>query len=362
MNDPEPAPATPPPAESGTARTPLPRIFTSTRGYTVKDQVELWSSQLAGFSDLAPATRDPADFTVESTAWHLGPLVAIDSRIAARRQVRSAHKIRTQQIDQYRLILQKTGTLRLDADGRRVIVQPGQVVLTDMTRPESYEADDCECVVVHIERDALDEVMPRHVDLNGLVPRGAVAAMLAGTLETAVRHAADLDATAAPAISAAILQMTAAALAGSAGEVLVPSPPREGTLLRQACRFIDAHLMDASLCAASLCAALNVSRATLYRLFEPVGGVVSQVREQRLLRIHELLSAPTGRLHLGRLASDFGFSSQGHFSRLFRSRFGYSPSNVPAQAPLPAPVPARPMDADQVAAASLAQWVLSLRR
>ena len=358
----EPAPGAAPSAEVEAAMAPLPSIFTSTRGYAVEDQVELWRDQLSGFSDLTPATRDPADFTVESTAWHLGPLVAIDSRIAARRQVRSAHKIRTQQIDQYRLILQTTGTLLLDADGRRVIVRPGQMVLTDMTRPESYESDECECVIVHIERDALDEVMPRRVSVTGLVPQGAAAAILAATLLTTVRHAAGLATTAAPALSAAILQMTAAAVAVSAGVALAPSPQAGGTLLRQACRHVDAHLMDGSLGTASLCAALNVSRATLYRVFEPVGGVSGHVREQRLLRIHDVLSAPTGRLHLGRLASDFGFKSQAHFSQLFRDRFGYSPSNVPVQAPRPLPARALPTEADQRSAASLAQWVLNLRR
>jgi AraC-like DNA-binding protein len=358
-HEPEPA-ASPPPIEERT--TPLPRISTSTRGYQVKDQVELWRDQLSGFTDVMPPTRDAADFTVETTAWRLGPLVVTDSRLPARRQERSAHKIRTHQVDQYRLLLQKRGTLKLDADGRRVIVQPGQVVLSDMARPETCEADDGETVIVFVEREALDEVLPGRVDINGLVPQGAIGAMLAATLKAAARHVADLGAPAAPSIASAILQMAVAAVAGSTGQSFAPVPPAEGTLLRRACRYIDAHVMDTSLGAASLCAALNVSRATLYRVFEPVGGVASHVREQRLLRIHDLLAAPTGRLHLGRVAEDFGFKSQAHFSQLFRDRFGYPPSKVPADAPRPLSTSNGVPNADPDAAASLAQWVLSLRR
>jgi transcriptional regulator GlxA family with amidase domain len=194
------------------------------------------------------------------------------------------------------------------------------------------------------------------------VPQGAVGAMLAATLKAAIRHSAEIDAPAAPSIAAAILQMAVAAVAGSTGQALAPAPQAEGALLRQACRYIDAHLMDGALGTMSLCAALNVSRATLYRVFEPVGGVASHVREQRLLRIHDLLAAPTGRLHLGRVAEDFGFKSQAHFSQLFRDRFGYPPSKVPADAPRPLPTSDGPADADPHAAASLAQWCLSLRR
>jgi transcriptional regulator GlxA family with amidase domain len=224
------------------------------------------------------------------------------------------------------MTLQTTGSLRLDADGERVVVGPGQLVLSDMARPEIYEADAGSNVVLHVPRGVLDAALARPVDLHGLVPRGAGAAMLADYMRTLVAGVAATDRQVAPRLSAAAVQLLAAAIVPvSDGRA---TPAIEHALLRQACRHVEQHLDDPELSAAWLCARLRVSRATLYRLFEPLGGVASHVRERRLARIHAQLVQSPGRVHLGRIADQFGFHSASHFSQAFRQHFGYSPSEA----------------------------------
>jgi AraC-like DNA-binding protein len=67
---------------------------------------------------------------------------------------------------------------------------------------------------------------------------------------------------------------------------------------------------------------LGISRATLYRVFAPHGGIMRYVQERRLIAVRAALSDPLEMRKLSRIAADLGFNSEAHFSRAFRQRFG----------------------------------------
>ena len=71
---------------------------------------------------------------------------------------------------------------------------------------------------------------------------------------------------------------------------------------------------------------LEISRASLYRLFASHGGIMRYVQERRLLAVQAALSDPLETRRLSRLAADLGFKSEAHFSRSFRARFGITAS------------------------------------
>ncbi len=85
-------------------------------------------------------------------------------------------------------------------------------------------------------------------------------------------------------------------------------------------RYIDAHLGSARLTADALCKAFQVSRTTLYRLFEPLGGVAQEIKARRLKRIHQALSSPEMAIRqVAVIAEEFGFADPTYFSRAFAS-------------------------------------------
>lgn len=90
----------------------------------------------------------------------------------------------------------------------------------------------------------------------------------------------------ANAVTAATLRLFAAAIDGSAATRERAQPVIESSQLRQACRHIELHLADQALSAESIVGFFRISRATLYRLFEPLGEVAAYVKKRRLLRIH----------------------------------------------------------------------------
>ena len=95
------------------------------------------------------------------------------------------------------------------------------------------------------------------------------------------------------------------------------------------CRYVEGNLTARDLGAEKLASAFGLSRATLYRLFEPVGGVASFIRERRLAHARqELTRAGLQNRRIGPIAYQAGFHSIAAFNRAFRATYGDTPRNV----------------------------------
>jgi AraC-like DNA-binding protein len=94
-------------------------------------------------------------------------------------------------------------------------------------------------------------------------------------------------------------------------------------------RHIEANLEAGPLTADDLCRRFRISRAGLYRLFGPDGGLARYVQERRLNRALRLLASPASRgKRLIDLAIDLQFSSDSTFVRAFRRQFGRTPGEI----------------------------------
>jgi AraC-like DNA-binding protein len=105
----------------------------------------------------------------------------------------------------------------------------------------------------------------------------------------------------------------------------------ENVLLDVALAFIDARLGDADVSPGDVAQELGMSRATLYRLFAPLGGVSAQMKQRRLMHAWSLLSSTSGFPTVAEVACQVGFRSATHFSREFRRLFGIGPRDVRAR-------------------------------
>jgi AraC-like DNA-binding protein len=75
----------------------------------------------------------------------------------------------------------------------------------------------------------------------------------------------------------------------------------------------------------------GITRSTLYRLFEPLGGVAAYITERRLRYAFRQMTDPLEQhLRVSQLAFDLGFSHPSAFTRAFRGFFGMSPKDVRA--------------------------------
>jgi len=73
----------------------------------------------------------------------------------------------------------------------------------------------------------------------------------------------------------------------------------------------------------------GVSRASLYRMFEPYGGVRQYISDRRLLRaVLEITDRPLVRGQIAETAERWGFSSSASFNRSVRREFGVAPGSL----------------------------------
>ncbi|WP_371574188.1 helix-turn-helix domain-containing protein [Streptomyces sp. NBC_01314] len=108
------------------------------------------------------------------------------------------------------------------------------------------------------------------------------------------------------------------------------APPAALSQLAVAKDFIDRHLADPGLSAGRVAEAIGVSARHLSRIFQPTGVSPSRhILEQRLDKARQALADPGSRhLTIADVAHRWGFASQAHFTRVFRSRFGRTPGKT----------------------------------
>lgn len=109
-------------------------------------------------------------------------------------------------------------------------------------------------------------------------------------------------------------------------------------------KFIDTHLDDPNLGPLQICELFNMSRATLYRMFEEDGGVRRRIQDRRLhSAMWDLATEGVRRGRLSQVAERWGFSSDANFNRAVKQSFGMPPgalfqtslhAGVTARAPL----------------------------
>ena len=93
--------------------------------------------------------------------------------------------------------------------------------------------------------------------------------------------------------------------------------------------FLRAQLRNPRLGIDHVMVAFGASRATIFRDFEPFGGVAEFIATERLKRIAlDMVEREPARGVVSSVSDDWGFQSVQDFSRLFRRRLGMAPSDI----------------------------------
>jgi AraC-like DNA-binding protein len=228
--------------------------------------------------------------------------------------------------DQFLIYVQVEGELDADYAGRERKIRPGDVALVDYSREIVSRATDFRIMYVMVARDRVPPPLLAP-SVHGTVFPGTSGAgrLLYRTIETLLQTADALTLAEADAAVDALLIMAA----GTLESVLTRefgSSPSGSAQLERVLAFIDRHLATPELSAAFVEANVPLSRSSLYRLFEPHGGVASAILQRRLERAMKLLlSDSASKPPLRAIARALGFRTQEQLSRAFRARFGVTP-------------------------------------
>lgn len=227
-----------------------------------------------------------------------------------------------------KLLWQRSGSLKIEQDGRRCVLAAGEVAVCDTTRPyRVLLSERTSFLVLMLDHQAMPgwRQLSQQVCGTRLVDcastRGAFGALL-----TLVDLSDDRFRTEGDPVVRAVRWMLGAALQHSVGRL--PGEGADDARIAQARRHIERHIDDPGLDADTLAAALCMSRRSLYTLLGRQGQTPTRmINELRLDQAFQQLQGVGPRqCKITELAFDLGFSDYATFSRLFKARFGVSPN------------------------------------
>jgi AraC-like DNA-binding protein len=241
---------------------------------------------------------------------------------------RTARHIRRSDPGLYQLFVQVRGTGLARQNGHETELAPGDVSLTDLSRPFHCVHPARTAILLRFPRSMLP-LPERHV-------AAVVGARIPGDrgLGALVSHLArqippHLDHTGAGRLGTALLDLLAVAIGTAAGHCsAVPAEAHRRALLVRVHSFIERHLADPDLTPASIADAHHISLRYLHMLFRSEQTTVAaHIRHRRLERCSRDLTDPAqAHRPVGEIGRRWGFGNAAHFSRLFRAAHGLPPS------------------------------------
>ena len=269
----------------------------------------------------------------------LGSATIFNTDSSSMRLVRRSRVSRNAQDDMIAIGLQSGGIGRMDSCGVQRLVRPGDIVVTDVTRPYdwSWEGDGaCGSLQVPRALTGLSVDAARSAALN---MRPTPLAKLLGRHLVSVLGDVDAISRSAGAqvVADMTLQLASAVLieaaAGACGERAM-AEAAETTLPAQVRAYVGQNLRDPGLTADRIAAALAISRRHLYRVCGEAGmSIEQQIISRRLALAHTELTAPALRgRSVADIAHSVGFRDVDHFRRRFKQAYGLTPHECREQA------------------------------
>jgi AraC-like DNA-binding protein len=296
----------------------IPLIRFSTDDFPEGERFAAWHNAMAPMFDV-PAPADDSRFRGSAFTYLMGRMAFGGTDVDPLAYSRSSSRIRSDGIDHY--------LIRLDFTPEH---PEGLLFVIDLGQPIELPLAPMHCLCIFVPRDMVDGAMTGIASLHGQVIAGARGRIFADYMKVLASQAGGLLMQDGPAIADSTVALMRSCLQPQAGAEGPVRSVLEATQMGRARRFIDANLTNADLGPEMLSGGLAMSRASLYRLFRPVGGVARFIQQRRLQRIHDLLCSPDEHRRITELALTYCFSDEAAFSRAFRREYGYTASEARA--------------------------------
>jgi AraC-like DNA-binding protein len=307
----------------------LPHSEFDTSALPRAHQFAAWREAINVVFDTQNTESRDTGFDTSVSGYLFGDVVLGSIRTGAQRYDRSSAKIGRDGHDQYILQFYMGGHCRSRDGGPEAATQPGDMFIVDAAQPLATETTRSEFLNLAVPRRLLAPLLKAPDQQSMRVIRGndPTVALLREHLGALYRHAPAMTMANAQAVMPATLQLAASALNASVSPESVPAVQQCAFV--SICRYVEKRLTDPQLSAEQVAHAFGISRATLYRLFEPEGGFATYVRDRRLRRCREVLADPARRSYsIAEIAAAHGFPDAANFTRAFRRSIGLSPRAV----------------------------------
>jgi AraC-like DNA-binding protein len=315
-------------------------LLIDTATVPASERLEFWSES-SSEAYLPVQIRSPAgeEFGARMWGYELGPLSLFRISAAPNTMMRTSRAIASCDPECLHLSVVLRGRINAAQEGRTGVARIGDVISYETSHPVIFRADQpYESLVVRVPKQLLGRQEAQITKLTAIgisgtegLPRAAVAFFrsLAAGLEDGTVTAAD-----APDTVECVLDLVRG-LYASPTLTQAPARPRSrAEILLNAQSFIEANLGDPDLDPEEIARASFVSTRYLHKIFQAEGTSVCRwIRASRLEHCRrDLLDPSLCHETIIEIAGRWGLPGPQHFSRLFRSAYGCSPSELRREA------------------------------
>lgn len=309
----------------------------STAGTAIHDRSSHWNAAIMdAYFPLELQFQDPGRFDGCLSRMALGHVGLSRLTSAPVMYERRASHIREARDEEYLVTMPRSAPVSFRQLGKDVRCDPGGFILERGDEPYRfmYEKPN-DLYVLKVSRKALSERVrnPDRFCAQVIDATSGTAGLFVAMVDQAQRRIDELSGAVSDTVGRQLLELLGLALnekaSAAPGDV---SSVRAAHLLRVE-RFIRDHLKDPALSPDLIAQGCGISKRYLHDLFKDVNGTVSQqIRDQRLTAARDRLVASRS-VGIADVAYRFGFADQAQFSRLFKARFGITPSETQRTSP-----------------------------
>lgn len=307
--------------------------FFSTSGLdSVGDKIEVWRDSTRFIFDVQPERSSPFFANIES--YHLGSLVTSICSTVATTWLRSPVDAARNGVDHFLVQFYIEGKCLFSDTQNSALAKPGDILILDASRKVHSKTSELKNFTLWVPRALLEPVITNPDSLHGMIipaedPR---AIILRQYLMSLHNQAPGMTVLQAATLTRPTIELLASTLDLSQDEFsTLPDTAVAGSLVSIK-RYINQHLNKDNLTPDSIAQALRISRATLYRVCAPLGGIQQYIRQQRLKRVlNSLVDKNMTHLSITQIASLWGFNDPSSFNRIFKREFGVTPSAARSQ-------------------------------
>lgn len=276
----------------------------------------------------------PFEAEVSAHRFGCGELSTI--RANASEVIRTRHLAEVSEDAHIKLMWQIQGSVHLEQDSRRCLLEPGQATVCDTARPYRIGlSDGAQFAVFMLPHEACPGWQQISERICGVrLPEGASIRAALGSLMALTSMEQQSQGEDVATVIKAIQWMITGALhrCASAQGVSASQNPK----IAKAQRYILDHIANPGLSANELAATLCMSRRSLYMLFKECDTTPARLIQD--LRLEQSMRALSDHAQQSRkitdIAFDNGFSDYATFSRLFKTQYGMTPSEFRQKARL----------------------------
>lgn len=235
--------------------------------------------------------------------------------------------------DHFILMILIEGGIEGNAGHVNIDLGPGDIIILDVLQPikmklkESRKLNYIDVLYVAIPRALLSEIDNCSL-LHGKViaQQDFLSKMIASNVVSLMSHSKNFNHSEVIKVSRPIIDFIISAIRATHAPIQPIMMDTKLHIITRICDFVQDNLRAPALSAELICQKFGLSRSSLYRLFEPFGGIVAHIRKKRIVAATRMLLKPQyQQWKVAEIAYYWQFEPAA-FNRLFYAAYGITPN------------------------------------